>query len=95
MIEEYKRKGTIQYQFGKKQTRSPSRAEAHRQAELSGRVSDVASSAASMNTQQKSELVKYLNALDIEDLEMITKDRKSTKKIDKSPIIYGAKSPWG
>lgn len=26
---------------------------------------------------------------------MITKDRKSTKKIDKSPIIYGAKSPWG
>jgi len=36
-----------------------------------------------------------LDALDIEDLEMITKDRKSTKKIDKSPIIYGAKSPWG
>ena len=33
--------------------------------------------------------------LEIEDLEMITKDRKSTKKNPEGPIIYGAKSPWG
>ena len=39
--------------------------------------------------------MKYLNALDIEDLEMITKDRKSTKKNEEGPIIYGQKSPWG
>lgn len=44
---------------------------------------------------QKSELLKYLNALDIEDLEMITKDRRSTKKNENGPIIYGEKSPWG
>ena len=43
----------------------------------------------------KSEVHKYLHALEIEDLEMITKDRKSTKKNPEGPIIYGAKSPWG
>jgi len=26
---------------------------------------------------------------------MITKDRKSSKKNNDGPIIYGAKSPWG
>lgn len=45
--------------------------------------------AASMNTVEKSELLKYLDDLEIEDLEMITKDRKSTKKMEGGPIIYG------
>ena len=44
---------------------------------------------------QKSELHKYLNALEIEELELITKDRKSSKKNPGGPIIYGEKSPWG
>lgn len=39
--------------------------------------------------------MKYLDALDIEDLEMITKDRKSTKKYEEGPLIYGSKSPFG
>jgi len=26
---------------------------------------------------------------------MMTKDRRSTKKDFETPIIYGAKSPWG
>jgi len=33
--------------------------------------------------------MKYLDNLEIEDLEMITKDRKSTKKWEEGPIIYG------
>ena len=43
----------------------------------------------SLNTVEKSEFMKYLGDLDIEDLEMIAKDRKSTKKMDGGPIIYG------
>ena len=42
-----------------------------------------------MNTVEKSEFLKYLDDLEIEDLEMITKDRKSTKKMEGGPIIYG------
>ena len=51
--------------------------------------------AASFTSYEKSEFMKYLDALEIEDLEMITKDRKSTKKNADGPIIYGAKSPFG
>eukprot|EP00353_Schmidingerella_taraikaensis_P016772 CAMPEP_0185624130 /NCGR_PEP_ID=MMETSP0436-20130131/60389_1 /TAXON_ID=626734 ORGANISM="Favella taraikaensis, Strain Fe Narragansett Bay" /NCGR_SAMPLE_ID=MMETSP0436 /ASSEMBLY_ACC=CAM_ASM_000390 /LENGTH=48 /DNA_ID= /DNA_START= /DNA_END= /DNA_ORIENTATION= len=48
-----------------------------------------------MTSYEKSEFMKYLDALEIEDLEMITKDRKSTKQNPDGPIIYGAKSPFG
>ena len=36
-----------------------------------------------------------MGALEIEDLEMIRKDRKSTKRNVDGPIIYGAKAQWG
>ena len=92
MIKEYKEKGELVYNFGKKQSKSPSRAQAQRMKELSsidGSGLGEGMSMASMNTQEKSEFMKYLDALEIEDLEMITKDRKSTKKYEEGPIIYG------
>lgn len=94
MLKEYKDTGKVQYSFGKKQARSPSRQNAHRIAEASsnGNNSSIGGSAIS---KDKSELHKYLGALEIEDLEMIRKDRKSTKNNPGGPIIYGAKSPWG
>jgi len=96
MVKEFQEKGSLSYQFGKKQSKSPSRAEAQRQMERFSRtVADGDSSAASGTTQQKSEFFKYLDGLDIEDLHMLTKDRKSSKKNVDGPIIYGAKSPWG
>lgn len=52
-------------------------------------------SVATSNLTENSELLKYLDALEIEDLEMITKDRKSSKKVEDAPIIYGSKSPFG
>jgi len=63
---------------------------------MSSFANDSSSAAAiSMTSYEKSEFMKYLDALEIEDLEMITKDRKSTKQNPDGPIIYGAKSPFG
>ena len=101
MIKEYKETGELSYNFGKKPAKSPSRAHAHRQKDMlsnegGGTTTEGASMAgASMTSNDKSEFMKYLDALDIEDLEMITKDRKSTKKYEDGPLIYGSKSPFG
>lgn len=96
MIKEYKENGQLSYNFGKKPAKSPSRAQAARTKELSIAVNESASVAGmSATSYEKSEFMKYLDALEIEDLEMITKDRKSTKKNLDGPIIYGAKSPFG
>ena len=94
MLREYRETGKLQYNFGKKQAKSPSRALAQRQADASskanlndGSISNYGSNNSAI--KEKSELHKYLNSLDIEDLEMISKERKSSKNNPGGPIIYG------
>ena len=51
---------------------------------------------AQQNLQEKTELQHYLNAMNLEDLERLTRERhKSTKNLENGPVIYGQKSPYG
>ncbi len=38
-------------------------------------------------TTEKTELHNYLDAINLEDLEMMTRERRSTKKLDGGPMI--------
>lgn len=46
--------------------------------------------------QEKTEIQQYLNAINLEDLEKLTRERhRSSKKLENGPMIYGQKSPHG
>ena len=40
-------------------------------------------------TNEKTELIQYLQSMDLDDLEMVNKERKSTKKLIGGPMIQG------
>ena len=80
MLKDYHNTGAVPIYTGKNATRSPSRKEFERvKAKRAAEATD------------KTELQKYLGNMEIEDLEMITKNERGNNKknIGDGPVIYG------
>jgi hypothetical protein len=69
MLDEYKSKGQLEYNFGPGKARSPSRKEQERQKNNSS----ISSIGNSTKPDDKSEVMKYLNTFNMNDLELISK----------------------
>ena len=87
MLAEYKRTGQVATHTGLKQSGSPSRKEKFRRRATS-------SQAVHANTQpdfvEKTELDQYLSALNLEELELVNREKvKSTKHLEAGPTIHG------
>ena len=73
MLDEYKAKGQLEYNYGPGKARSPSRKELERQKNNSS-ISN------SAKPDEKSEVMKYLNTFNMNDLELISKSQIGRNK---------------
>ena len=43
----------------------------------------------------KTELEAYLKSVDLDSLEMLAQERRSSKRLDGGPMVFGRQSPYG
>ena len=82
MLREYQQTGQVLTHTDRRQTRSPSRKEQHRRA-------SAGSALQAHSTNEKTELVQYLDQMNLTDLELMQKERRSTKNLNGGPMIVG------
>ena len=88
MLREYAQTGKVLTKTGLKQTRSPSR-------KAQERRGSAGSAMQAHKTNEKTDLEQYLDSMRLTDLEMLQKERRSTKNLEGGPRVYGQMSPLG
>ena len=87
MLAEYKKTGQVATHTGLKQSGSPSRKEKFRRRATSSQAMHANNSS---DFVEKTELDQYLQDLNLEELELVNKEKlKSTKHLSGGPTIHG------
>jgi len=90
MLREFEENGVVLVKTGKGQTKSPSRRAQDRRSS-----SQSAMGPASVDAEKTNELRAYLNAMNLDELEYMTRKRKSTKNLEGGPMIVGRMGDLG